>query len=311
MASAIPAFLIVWILAASDYDVSKIDDVLASAQGIEFLAAAVLSVLLGVVSAIFYSSFENKAHRAELERIYRVGPSDLVSQAIQLLQQPPLSRQYKYLVEYTLLPANGAAYFKMRVRFSYEKTFPERDLFMRVIRHKTAQERIDFARNQSAVDALYRHSELFFYVDEVGLREKHGDDVIEREFFFNYVKIDGSKVELEQVPGDPHTQVCRIADSYDLAKPISFEYCFEYAAYADDIVFTVVEFPTKGLTVKFSRDPRIQDAVSVDALEMMSATQGAATIGEDTPGEHIVKHPGWVLAKSGAVFHWYLNDNIE
>ncbi len=307
IAAALIVFFAAWVFALASYDLSKVLGVLVSSKTVEFFSQAVLSILLGVVAAVPFSVFENHTYKGEIDRLYSAGPPELVQEAIGLLDRHKRALVFDYHIEYLLSPGDAEGFLVLRVKFSYRKLLSDRDLHFRVMRLKTPDDRENFAQNQAAVDALYAKSELFFYVDEVDLRQRFGHEVIDRAYAFEYLKIAGNRVVPSVVPTDPGSLHAQLPKGHSLREPVPLEYCFRFAVAVPDIIFCLAEFPTKGVEVKFIRDSSIRDSIAVEAFELMSATTGNATVAEDSPGTHLVSHNGWVLPKSGAVFHWYPN----
>ncbi len=304
---ALLAFFAAWVFALASYDLKKVASVLVSAKNVEFFSQAALTILLGVIAAVAFSIFDNHAYKTELGRIYNSAPPELVQEAIELLDKHKSALVFDYHVEYTLSESDTPGFLILRLKFSYQKLLSDRDLHFRIMRLKTPDDRQNFAQNQAAVDALYAKSELFFYIDEVDLRKTFGHEAVDRAYSFEYLKIAGTKVIPSVVPTDPGSLHAQLPTGHSLREPVPLEYCFRFAVAVPDIIFCLAEFPTKGVEVKFVRDSSIRDSVTVEAFELMSATTGNATVAEDSPGTHLVSHNGWVLPKSGAVFHWYPN----
>jgi hypothetical protein len=298
-------FFVLWALAIANYKIGNVLGAVLSKDSIIFITQSVLSIILGVVASIMYSAFENKAYRSQLDEIFSAGPRELVDAAITLLRRHKQALVYDYNVEYTLTPHASGKCLIMRVRFSYKKRLSERDLYFRVMRLKRPEDEAMFSANQVAVDSLYTKSELFYWIDEVDLRRQIGDDPIESAYSFEHLKIGGSPVSPSAVPTDPGSLYARIADNIDLGSPVAIEYAFRFAVPLSDVQFCMAEYPTKGTRIRFERDSALRPLIGGEAFELMSATEGNAAIVEDSPGVHVVSHDGWLLPKSGAVFHWY------
>lgn len=295
-----------WLFAAADYKLSQLGTLVASPGSGEFISQSVMSIILGVLSAIFFSAHENKHAQAKLQEIYRSGPRDLITDTLRLLEQKcSKGLMYDETIEYILGPSDNDGFLIMRVRYSYKKIISDRNLFFRVIRLKSLEEQRHFHRDQAAIDALYAGSELFQQVDEVELREQFGDDVIDSAFIFHYIKMGGSNIELTKVVGDPTSLYCSVPTSHDLNQPVQLDYSFQFAVPKSDIAFGVAEFLTNGLTIRFVRDGALSGKIGAEAYEIISAAQGSPTISENPPGTHGVSHEGWVIPKSGAIFHWW------
>lgn len=302
---AVVALFGAWAFALSDYKLSRLLSAISSRESIIFITQGTLSILLGVISAVAYGAFENQFHKAAVTRIYSAGPSDLVDEALGLVERHRGTLMQDYDVEYRLVPSGTDGLLSLRVRYSYKKLLTHRDLFFRIMRLRNEEEVLAYEKNQTAVNALYDQSELFFYYPELDLRRKFGDTAVDASFGFEYIKVGGAKVELTPIPTDVNTVHYSVPSSVDMSGPVSLEYCFKYPVLNSDLVFCVIEYPTKGVEVRFTRDSALRDSIGVFACEFMSATEGNASVTEDSPGTHAISHSGWVLPKSGAVFNWY------
>ncbi|GAA0325890.1 hypothetical protein GCM10009087_40280 [Sphingomonas oligophenolica] len=304
--SAVCAAFILWLFATANYDISKVGSIALSPAGLAFIAQGIMSMVLGVTSAVFFGAIENRYSRSRLEKIYQSGPIDLIKDVLGLIRvKGQKGFVYGETIEYILMPNKHDEFLTMRVQFSYSKTLASRDLLFRVFTLKTSDDQMAFVRDQSAVDALYETSELFFHVPDAELRERFGDEAVDATYAFLFLRIAGVNTAPTPVPGDPTLLFCRVPQTHDLSQPVHLEYAFQYAVPKSDIVFGLAECLTKGLTIKFVRDGALAGKIEAEAYEIITAAHGNPAINEDPPGTHLIKHDGWVIPKSGAVFHWW------